>query len=177
MRSQEALQITGRLTIRQWDIAGRMVGETVANNSIVRSGRDLVAKMFIKQTINPVSHFAVGTGTTPDRPRASASRPRGRPDSRGTAPTGTTMRLAPATTQRTRWKPDGSSSPSTMRPSRRGRAPGRGRAVGGGRIGVAGDDGSVRKRVGDQSIIGKHGNLKCVATSRPETSTAARRGP
>ena len=41
---------------------------------------------------------SVGAGTTPDRLGASASRPRGRPDSFRTAPTGTSMRLAPATT-------------------------------------------------------------------------------
>lgn len=46
--------------------------EVAANNSIVLTGRDLVALRFIGQG-NPVSHVAVGTGAAPTDPGATAN--------------------------------------------------------------------------------------------------------
>jgi hypothetical protein len=54
----------GRLTIRMHDRQGAMVREMAADNDIVMTGRDLVAKLFSKVTIDPISHIAVGKGTT-----------------------------------------------------------------------------------------------------------------
>ena len=63
MRTRELLDMQGRLTLQMRDAQGRLIDSMAANNSIVLSGRDLVAKLFIKETINPVSHVAVGTGS------------------------------------------------------------------------------------------------------------------
>jgi hypothetical protein len=64
MRSKDTLDMQGRLTIHISDAAGRIVEKVVAPNSIVLTGRDLVAKMFINEKIDPVSHLAVGTNNT-----------------------------------------------------------------------------------------------------------------
>ncbi len=68
MQMRESLDMFGRLTIQINDSEGKLVESVAANNSIVLSGRDLVAKLFIKETINPVSHVAVGTGSAPVTP-------------------------------------------------------------------------------------------------------------
>ena len=68
MQMRESLDMRGRLTVQVSDAHGRLIDTVAANNSIVLSGRDLVAKLFIKETINPVSHVAVGTGTAPVTP-------------------------------------------------------------------------------------------------------------
>jgi hypothetical protein len=52
--------LKGHLKIRFWDRSDNLVREVASNNSIVLSGRDLVAKLFINQTITPISHLAVG---------------------------------------------------------------------------------------------------------------------
>lgn len=63
MKLQDALDLRGRLTVQKRD-SGSAVVETIrVNNSIVLSGRDLVAKLFIKEAIDPVSHVAVGSGS------------------------------------------------------------------------------------------------------------------
>src|SRR6187401_793278 len=64
MKIHEALDMKGRLTIRIHDRQGAMVREMAADNDIVMTGRDLVAKLFSKVTIDPISHIAVGKGTT-----------------------------------------------------------------------------------------------------------------
>ena len=58
----------GRLSLWLHDRRGNLVFETAADNDIVLSGRDLVAKLFAKVSIDPISHIAVGTGTTPVDP-------------------------------------------------------------------------------------------------------------
>ena len=60
----------GRLTLRMHNRQGDLIRETKADNDIVMTGRDLVAKLFAKVSIDPVSHIAVGTGTTPVDPAA-----------------------------------------------------------------------------------------------------------
>lgn len=64
MRYKDALDMQGRLTIHISDAAGRLVEQVVAPNSIVLSGRDLVAKMFINEKIDPISYLAVGASNT-----------------------------------------------------------------------------------------------------------------
>lgn len=54
----------GRLTLRLHDRRGDLVREIAADNDIVMTGRDLVAKLFAKVSINPISHIAVGKGAT-----------------------------------------------------------------------------------------------------------------
>jgi hypothetical protein len=58
----DTLDMQGRLTLQQRNAADEILAEIEANNSIVLSGRDLVAKMFINEPITPISHVAVGTG-------------------------------------------------------------------------------------------------------------------
>jgi hypothetical protein len=62
MHMREALDMRGRLTVQIRNAQGEWVDEIGANNNIVLTGRDLVAKLFIKETITPISHVAVGTG-------------------------------------------------------------------------------------------------------------------
>jgi hypothetical protein len=64
MNLQDALDIRGRLTVQKQNVEGEIIETIQANNSIVLSGRDLVAKLFINQPINQVSHVAVGKGST-----------------------------------------------------------------------------------------------------------------
>jgi hypothetical protein len=64
MKINEAFDMKGRLTLRLYNRQGKLVRETAADNDIVMTGRDLVAKLFAKVSIDPISHIAVGTGTT-----------------------------------------------------------------------------------------------------------------
>ncbi len=63
MNLQEALDPRGRLTIQKTDARNTLMETIQVHNSIVLSGRDLIAKLFIKEAIEPVSHVAVGTGS------------------------------------------------------------------------------------------------------------------
>ncbi len=63
MKSCEILDMKGQLTIQKRNKDGQIIKEINMNNSIVLSGRDLVAKLFIKEAIAPVSHVAAGKGT------------------------------------------------------------------------------------------------------------------
>jgi len=58
----------GRLTLRLHNRRGDLVREIAADNDIVMTGRDLVAKLFAKVSIDPISHIAVGNGVTPVNP-------------------------------------------------------------------------------------------------------------
>ncbi|MBW8873924.1 MAG: hypothetical protein JF614_03095 [Acidobacteria bacterium] len=65
MNLQDALDPRGQLTVRKMDAHDTLVETIHVHNNIVLSGRDLIAKLFVKQPIDPVSHVAVGTGDTP----------------------------------------------------------------------------------------------------------------
>jgi hypothetical protein len=65
MNLRDALDPRGRLTVEKTDARNILVETIHVHNSIVLSGRDLIAKLFVKQPIEPVSHVAVGTGSTP----------------------------------------------------------------------------------------------------------------
>lgn len=63
MAIQDTMDIKGSLTIQKRDLNNQLVEEIHANNTIVTSGRRLVAKLFskdFKDTIKPVSHIAIG---------------------------------------------------------------------------------------------------------------------
>jgi len=64
MKINEAFDMKGRLTLRLKDKKGKLVREMAADNDIVMTGRDLVAKLFANVSIDPISHIAVGTGAT-----------------------------------------------------------------------------------------------------------------
>lgn len=69
MGLSENLDMKGRLTLQKYNKTNQMVQEIFADNNIVLSGRDLVAKLFIKENIAPISHVAVGTGRTEVDPK------------------------------------------------------------------------------------------------------------
>jgi len=63
MAIQDTMDIKGSLTIQKRDLNNQLVEEIHANNSIVTSGRRLVAQLFskdFKDTIKPVSQIAIG---------------------------------------------------------------------------------------------------------------------
>lgn len=62
MNLQEALDPRGQLTIQKTDARNTLMETIQVHNSIVLSGRDLIAKLFVNEAIEPVSHVAVGTG-------------------------------------------------------------------------------------------------------------------
>jgi hypothetical protein len=62
MRVSESLDMQGRLIIQKFNPEGQLLTEVKANNFIVYTGRDLVAKMFLNQKIEPVEYIAVGMG-------------------------------------------------------------------------------------------------------------------
>jgi len=68
MKHFETIDLKGRITINQYDRHGNLFGRIEANNSIVMSGRDLVAKQFLGISTNPISHIAVGTGSDKVQP-------------------------------------------------------------------------------------------------------------
>src|SRR5262249_48399084 len=57
-----------KLTVQVRNAVGTVINEIAAPNSIVLSGRDLVAKLFINEKIDPISYLAVGTSGTPVDP-------------------------------------------------------------------------------------------------------------
>ncbi len=65
MKLSEAIDLRGRLRIRMYNRANQLLNETAADNSIVLTGRDLVARLFLHLDTNPVGHVAVGTGSNP----------------------------------------------------------------------------------------------------------------
>jgi hypothetical protein len=72
VKLNEALDMRGRLTVQIRDALNELLEQIDVHNSIVSDGRDLVAKMFIGEPIDPISHVAVGTGTTPVDPATDA---------------------------------------------------------------------------------------------------------
>lgn len=68
MKMADTMDMKGRLIIQQFNPAGELVDEVKANNFIVYSGRDLVAKMFLNQKIEPIRYLAIGTGSNPVNP-------------------------------------------------------------------------------------------------------------
>lgn len=63
MAIQDTMDIKGSLTIQKRDLNNQLVEEIRANNTIVISGRRLVAQLFskdFKDTIKPVSQIAIG---------------------------------------------------------------------------------------------------------------------
>jgi hypothetical protein len=65
----ENLDMKGKLTVQKRDKSNQIVEQISANNNIVLSGRDLVAKLFINEKIAPISHIAVGAGTAEVNPK------------------------------------------------------------------------------------------------------------
>jgi hypothetical protein len=62
MKHTDSLDMQGRLTIHTFDPTGQLIHTTRNRNAIVYSGRDLVAKLFVKEKIDPIEYIAVGTG-------------------------------------------------------------------------------------------------------------------
>ncbi|CCI03413.1 hypothetical protein [Microcystis aeruginosa] len=63
MAIQDTMDIKGSLTIQKRDLNNQLVEEIHANNTIVTSGRRLVAQLFskdFKEAIKPVSQIAIG---------------------------------------------------------------------------------------------------------------------
>jgi hypothetical protein len=64
MNVQEAMDMQGRLTLQKRNAANEIIEEIAAANSIVVTGRDLVARLFISQEgVKSISHMAVGAGS------------------------------------------------------------------------------------------------------------------
>lgn len=64
MIGQDKIDMKGRLTIQIKDMADTILREQKADNAIVTAGRDLVARLFIGNNNNAITHMAVGRGTT-----------------------------------------------------------------------------------------------------------------
>lgn len=62
MKLTDVLDIRGRLTIQKRDLDDRLIDTVAANNSIVKTGRELIAKLFFNKDIQPISLIGVGTG-------------------------------------------------------------------------------------------------------------------
>ena len=73
MKLTESIDPKGRLTIQIRDAQHQLVSEVAAQNSIVLSGRDIVARRFVGLGIDPVTHVAVGTNMDPTDPNATAT--------------------------------------------------------------------------------------------------------
>ncbi|MEL6863836.1 MAG: hypothetical protein AAFP19_05425 [Bacteroidota bacterium] len=69
MKYSNTIDLQGRLHLRLKDRQGRVVRDLAADNDIVLSGRDMVAKLFINEPIAVISHLAVGSGSTAVNPR------------------------------------------------------------------------------------------------------------
>ncbi|EPF21354.1 MAG: hypothetical protein EWV58_21975 [Microcystis aeruginosa Ma_MB_F_20061100_S19] len=73
MGLSENLDMKGKLTVQKRDKSNKIVEQISASNNIVLSGRDLVAKLFINEQIAPISHVAVGIGTTKVDPKTDTN--------------------------------------------------------------------------------------------------------
>jgi hypothetical protein len=71
MKLTESIDPQGVLRVQMRGLDGALVEEFMARNSIVLTGRDMVAKQFAGQAIGPVSHMAIGTGSAPTDPNAT----------------------------------------------------------------------------------------------------------
>lgn len=72
MHLSDTLDMRGRLTIQTRDRTGHLITTNRANNSIVYTGRDLVAKLFAQEPIDPIRYIAVGTGDADVNPNTDA---------------------------------------------------------------------------------------------------------
>lgn len=71
MKLLEGIEMQGRLKIQVWNGRRQLVEEHWADNDIVFTGRDLVARLFVQgvgETVGPISHLAVGSGETAVNP-------------------------------------------------------------------------------------------------------------
>jgi hypothetical protein len=62
MKLAEALSMHGRLTLQKRNARAELVEKIVADNDIVYTGREMVAKLFINKASAPISHIALGSG-------------------------------------------------------------------------------------------------------------------
>lgn len=70
MKLNDFIDMKGRLRIRMEDRSGAVALEMEADNDIVLTGRDLVARLFINEAIDPISHLAVGIGNEEVNPES-----------------------------------------------------------------------------------------------------------
>lgn len=73
MKAKDALDMKGRLHIKLYARSGEIVQTVSEKNAIVIDGRDLVAKMFIGEEIDPISHIGVGSSGDPVDPGADSA--------------------------------------------------------------------------------------------------------
>lgn len=66
MLMTDTLDIKGNLTIQKISGDHQIIETIHARNNIMIDGRDLVAKLFIKQPVETISYFAVGSGSNPN---------------------------------------------------------------------------------------------------------------
>ena len=62
MRIYDQIDMQGKLTYYVYDSDGNEIHQWSSNNHIVLGGRQMVAKMFLGESIPGISHLAVGTG-------------------------------------------------------------------------------------------------------------------
>lgn len=63
MKITDALAMQGRLNIQVLDQSGNLISASCANNAIVYTGRELVAKLFARvEETQSFTHIAIGTG-------------------------------------------------------------------------------------------------------------------
>lgn len=62
MKNSEILEMKGKLTIQKKSSDGEIIDIIQANNTIVETGRDLVAKLFLGEAISKIGYVGVGTG-------------------------------------------------------------------------------------------------------------------
>lgn len=70
MKLAETCSMQGRLTLQKRNVRAELVEELVADNDIVLTGRELVARLFINQPGDPISHIALGSDDTAVNPVA-----------------------------------------------------------------------------------------------------------
>lgn len=68
MNLNETLDMKGRLTLQKRSVTNEIIEVIEVDNSIVLTGRDLVAKLFINEPIAPISYVALGTDDTDVNP-------------------------------------------------------------------------------------------------------------
>ena len=73
MKMNDHIDMQGRIFMQMHDRNGKLVLEQDEKNDIVLTGRDLVAKMFINQPIDPISHIAIGTGSDKVDPKSDTA--------------------------------------------------------------------------------------------------------
>jgi len=64
MNFKSGINMTGSLTIKQYDLDGKLIKDLTVPNLVVTAGKEYVANRIVRNDMTPMSHMAIGQSTT-----------------------------------------------------------------------------------------------------------------